>query len=260
MRASTTAFTREELIGIEASRSFSHATDLDGSTVLRAPAAPGCAMLNRIVGLGMDRPATEADVDQALAAIGPGVSFYAGVAPAARPADLPRWLLARGLQPGWGWMIFCRGVADPPVAQTALRLVDVSTPQERAAFARVVRTSYGLPEAIEPSLASVSDNGWHCFLALDGDDPAGAAAVFVTDSTGYLGLAGTLPEHRGQGAQSALMAARIRRARDVGCDLVVTETGERREDRPSNSYRNILRAGFTEVAVTANWVGRSADR
>ena len=39
-----------------------------------------------------------------------------------------------------------------------------------------------------------------------------------------------------------------------GCDVVVTETGERRDDLPSNSYRNILRAGFTEVAVRANWL------
>jgi hypothetical protein len=40
----------------------------------------------------------------------------------------------------------------------------------------------------------------------------------------------------------------------MGCDVVVTETGERRDDLPSNSYRNILRAGFTEVAVRANWL------
>jgi GNAT superfamily N-acetyltransferase len=73
----------------------------------------------------------------------------------------------------------------------------------------------------------------------------------------YLSFAGTLPEHRGKGAQNALLAARIRRAAGLGCDVVVTETGERRGDRPSNSYRNILRAGFTEDAVTANWLGRS---
>jgi len=27
--------------------------------------------------------------------------------------------------------------------------------------------------------------------------------------------------------------------------------------RPDNSYRNILRAGFAEDAVTANWLGRA---
>jgi hypothetical protein len=50
---------------------------------------------------------------------------------------------------------------------------------------------------------------------------------------------------------------RIRTAAELGCDIVITETGERRGDRPSNSYRNILRAGFTEHATTANWLGRA---
>jgi hypothetical protein len=36
----------------------------------------------------------------------------------------------------------------------------------------------------------------------------------------------------------------------------VTETGERRDDRPSSSYRNIVRSGFEEAFVTANWLGR----
>jgi hypothetical protein len=54
-----------------------------------------------------------------------------------------------------------------------------------------------------------------------------------------------------------LLAVRIRTAAELGCDVVITETGERRGDRPSNSYRNILRAGFTEHATTANWLGRA---
>lgn len=260
MTASAPGYTRGELIAIKASRALADATDVEGAAVLRAPATPDSPMLNRVVGLGIARPATEADVDQALAAIDPGVCFYVAVAPAARPAELPQWLRARGLEPGWGWMLFRRGVRDPPAARTTLRVVAVSTTQERATFARVVRSSYGLANAVEPTLAAAPDNGWHCFLALDGEQPAGAGAVFVSDSTAYLGLAGTLPDYRGRGAQSALLAARIRRARELGCDLVTTETGERRADRPSNSYRNILRAGFSEVAVTANWIGRASEQ
>jgi len=67
-------------------------------------------------------------------------------------------------------------------------------------------------------------------------------------------ISATLPEHRAKGGQSALLAERIRHARAIGCDVLVTETGERREDLPSNSYRNIIRAGFTEVSVRANWL------
>lgn len=248
---------QEERIGLAASRAYSNVIEAGGATVLRVPAAPGSPMLNRVVGLGVDLPATESDLDATLAAVGPDTRFYVAVAPGARPALLPAWLRARGLSPGWGWMLFRRGVQHPPSADTTLRLAEVVTPHERAAFARIVRVSYGLPEAVEPTIANAPDGGWQCWLALDGDEPAGAAGLFAADGAAYLGLAGTLPEHRGRGAQTALLSARIRRAAELGCDVVVTETGERRDDRPSNSYRNILRAGFTEVGVTANWIGRT---
>ena len=251
------ATSREERIGLEASRAFSTAIEAGGATVLCVHEAPESPMLNRVVGLGADRPATESEVDAALAAIGPGVTYYVAVAPGARPAELPAWLWARGLSPAWGWMVFRRGVEDAPPAHTTLRVAEVVTSDERAAFARVVRVSYGLPEAVEATIANAPEGGWQCWLALEGDEPAGAAALFAADGAAYLGLAGTLPEHRDKGAQAALLAARIRRAAQLGCDVVVTETGERRDDRPSNSYRNILRAGFKELGVTENWIGRT---
>jgi GNAT superfamily N-acetyltransferase len=238
--------------------SFSHAVDAGGATVLTIAEAPASPMLNRIVGLGVERPAGEADVDAALAAIAPGVTFYVAVDPGARPPELGGWLAARGLEPSWGWMAFARGIEAVPAAGTTLELTEVDDADAAAAFARVVRTSYGLPEPTERAIAGARDAGWQCWVALDGDVPVGAAALFVAERAGYLGFAATLAEHRGKGAQNALLAARIRRAAELGCEVVFTETGERQEDRPSNSYRNILRAGFRELAVTANWLGRPA--
>ncbi len=155
-------------------------------------------------------------------------------------------------------MAFRRGVDVPSVPDTPVSLVDVETEEQRAAFARIVRMGYGLPESLEPRIARAPDGGWECLLAIDGAEPAGAAGIYVSEGAGYLGFAATLPEHRGKGAQTLLLAERIRRAAAAGCDVVLTETGERRDDLPSNSYRNILRAGFEEVAVTANWVGARA--
>ena len=34
----------------------------------------------------------------------------------------------------------------------------------------------------------------------------------------------------------------------------MTESGELRDELPSNSYRNILRAGFREEHVVENWI------
>jgi hypothetical protein len=71
---------------------------------------------------------------------------------------------------------------------------------------------------------------------------------------GWLGLAATLPDRRRLGAQSAPLAARVQAAIDAGCRTQTTETGKRLPDRPSNWYRNILRAGFEELYVRPSLV------
>ena len=150
-------------------------------------------------------------------------------------------------------MQFQRGL-DPLPAETSLTIREIG-PERGAEFAQLLRNAYGLPEALEPIIAAVPGHaGWHCWLALADDEPAGAAALFVAEGAGYLGLAGTASEHRGRGAQSALLAARIERARELGCDAVFTETGEQVPDRPSASYRNIVRSGFEELYVVPNWL------
>ena len=73
---------------------------------------------------------------------------------------------------------------------------------------RGIRTSASRRADRRPRAGS----GWLCWLALDGDEPASAAGMYVAEGAGYLGFAATLPEHRGKGAQSALLAERIRRA------------------------------------------------
>ena len=105
---------------------------------------------------------------------------------------------------------------------------------------------YGLPESMVPWFSAVPGrDGWSCYVAYDG-----VAACRLRPplrrrrGAGWLGGAATLPEFRGRGAQTAMLAARIRRAAELGCEVVVTETGEQVADRPSRSYRNIERAGF----------------
>jgi GNAT superfamily N-acetyltransferase len=111
-----------------------------------------------------------------------------------------------------------------------------------------------MPEWTQPLAANVVGRpGWSCYVAYDGKQPAGAGALFVHDGVGWLGYAATRPRYRGRGAQSAILAARIEDARQQGCSTVVTETGAMEEGRPSNSYRNIVRAGFREAGVRANY-------
>ena len=156
----------------------------------------------------------------------------------------------RGFTRDYGWMKFSRGVS-PREAQSDLDVRLADRPEE---FAEVVVEAYRMPEWSAPLATNVVGRpGWSCYVAYAGDEPAGAGALFVHDQVGWLGFAATRERFRARGAQSAILAARIEAARKQGCTTVVTETGELAEGRPSASYRNILRAGFREAGVRANY-------
>src|SRR5947209_929114 len=185
------------------------------------------------------------------------VRFYGAVGHIVSPEpgfDLDHLLRERGYEPGYGWMKFSRGLEDLPEPRTDLELVEAG-PDRGADFGRAVTLGFGLPARVADWLARLPGrDGWHCLVAFDGSQPVAAGALHVHEQTGWVGIAATLPSHRGRGAQSSILAARIRRAAELGCTLVVTETGELVPDRPSNSYRNIVRAGFEPRYLRPNYV------
>jgi GNAT superfamily N-acetyltransferase len=227
---------------------------LGGATCIASPPAPGETLLNRAIALGVEDDVNDDDLDQIAAFFREsGAARHAiSIAPAAA-SDLASRLEARGYVPGYAWMRFRRSPVDPPDVETTLRVVPAT---DNDAFSRVVAAGFELP-APEPGTglgALAGREGWHLFLAYDGDEPAGAAALFAHNGVGWFGAAATLPEHRQKGAQSALLAARIERALALGLDELTVETGEYVSDRPSASYRNIVRAGFTEAYVRPNYL------
>jgi GNAT superfamily N-acetyltransferase len=76
-------------------------------------------------------------------------------------------------------------------------------------------------------------------IALWAGRPAGAASVRIAAGVATLCGAATLPERRGRGVQTALLAWRLARAREAGCDLAVVTT-----QPGSTSQHNVLRQGF----------------
>lgn len=148
-------------------------------------------------------------------------------------------------------MKFERAVDHPPPAESDLRVAETN---DVAAFTLAVMEGFGLQSELESSIgAIVGSPGWHCFVAWADEEPAACAGLFVDGDTGWLGLGATRPAFRRRGGQGALLAARLETARALGVTTVATETGERVDERPSASYRNILRAGFREAYLRANW-------
>ena len=229
--------------------------EIGGATCLALAACPELLLLNRAMGLGLAVPATEGGLDQIVRFYASsGVPWMVPLGPGARPPQLAAWLEARGFAPGYAWMKFERGAEPPLAVHTDLR-VEAAEPKHADAFARTFLSGYGAPAGLAGLVAAlVGRPGWHCFVAFDGGEPAATGALYARGALCWLGAAATHPEYRRRGAQGALLAARIRRAAELGCTTLVTETGERTDARPSVSYRNILRSGFAEAYVRPNFV------
>jgi len=127
-----------------------------------------------------------------------------------------------------------------PPRDLRVRQVDSS---DALGWSRLIGQGFGEPEpslmTIEIGLAQFGRPDVACFQAELGGMPIGGGVVGFDLGAGFLFAGSTHPDHRGHGAQTALIAARVAHARAHGCDLVsvVSSAG-------SGSQRNIERAGF----------------
>lgn len=219
--------------------------------------------LNRVVGLGVPVPATEAQLDRILEfSRQVGVRrLFIQVAPTASPEALTSWLEARGARPYNRWVRMSRHVATPLPSPppTGLRVARIES-EHAQAFAQVVREAFGMPPTVDEWIAStVGHAGWYHYGAWDGNDLVATGALFSTNETAWFGLAATRADRRGRGAQSALVAERCRQATRLGCDWIIAETAEDLPDRPAPSYRNLLRLGFIEEYRRQNYAMTLVD-
>jgi hypothetical protein len=216
-----------------------------GAICTAAPVAPTLPLLNRVGGIADATDDELAEIDAFYREHAIPHYVVATVAP-----ELAERLVARGFEQRRRWMKFGREPKTPHPAATSLRIGDASGGD----VAAIVGTVFGVRELAAMLETLPGRDGWHWFAAYEGEEPVACGALFVHDGAGWLGVGGTLPEHRGKGAQSAILAARIVRARELGVDLLATETGERTDDGSNTSYDNILRAGFAEAYLRPNLV------
>jgi GNAT superfamily N-acetyltransferase len=163
------------------------------------------------------------------------------------------WLESNGFDEGYAWMKFVRDPHPPRFKAPDVEVIELTDP-DRAPFGMIVATGFGLPAWASAFFANLPGReGWRCYAAnVDGEAQA-CAAMHIHAGVAEFGIAATLEPARGRGCQLALLHRRILDAADAGCHTLLVETGERVPDRPSSSYRNILRAGFEEAYPRPNW-------
>lgn len=227
--------------------------EVGGATALTLKALPTAALLNRVIGLGIREPATEAMIAELIEQHTRDKTVLCiSVGPSAKPAQLPDWLKARGFVHTSNLAKMIRGTEPAPQVETDLRIepVDETT---TAQFGTVVQVAFGMPAWTAEWFAYWTEHpDVYGFLAYDGDEPVGGGALVVSGEWGSLGAGGTLPDYRRRGSQSAIFARRIQKGIEMGCRWLTTETGESTPERPNPSYNNMVRTGF-KLAYLQSW-------
>jgi GNAT superfamily N-acetyltransferase len=160
---------------------------------------------------------------------------------------------ARGLVRLRGWAKHVGRARDDAEAATDLR-VEAIDARGAAAWAAICAEAFSFPDAMRPWLQALAGrDGWHLYLAFDGEEPVATAAFHRYREFATLTFAATRPVARRRGAQSALIARRLCDARAAGCVWVQTETDEPLPDKPNPSTNNVKRLGLPVRYVRANW-------
>ncbi len=221
--------------------------DLDDAGAFSIGAHPKMLLFKRVLGLEEDAPLPEIERWFAGRGCTFAVSLRAG-------AELEGVLDDRGYRRANALMKFRRGVEPLPVRWSSLRIEQIG--EERASdYGSVVAAVFGLASPMDRWFAALCTRaGWACFGAFDAARLIGTGAAHFAGTLGWLGAAGTLEDARGRGAQSALLATRIRAVGGAGARLLATETIDRADGMPGSSFRNVLRAGFEEAYVQQWWV------
>ncbi len=216
---------------------------------------PSAIVANRAISVGFDRPAEREEITELTALYRDrGVTrYFVQAHPDAARAELGDWLAAEGLEQARGWMKFSRGREAPLAIDTNLTLAKIDDANAEP-MGRIIADAFDLGDAAIPWLARlVAHPDWTILGAYDGDSLTAVGGLYVEEGIGWTDMGATAPAFRKRGAQSALLAARIQTALDMGCRIIGTCTGEAVPGDPQHPYSNIKRMGFEERYVRLNY-------
>lgn len=181
------------------------------------------------------------------------------IAPSVLPADWDDISAAHGLEEGSSWAKLGAPIEETrTTALTDLRVGPV-TEGEAVEWAALVTGQFGMDnEHLVAMLAQSFHNPAATpFAAWDGNHMVAGASLYVYGTVASLNSGATLQAHRGRGAQSALIAARLRAAREAGATWAIGEAALPEPGRSNPSLDNQLRAGLQVLYHRWNWIWRA---
>src|SRR3954447_15209760 len=219
-----------------------------GAAVFAGPESP----TNKMIAVGFDGLPAAADLDRVEREFaGRRAALQAEVSTLA-DAELHGGLVRRRYEPGGFENVLGHPLSDVTPADPAI-VVARAEPHVIPALMDVLVTAFTTPdtggiggdtlppaEAMREALArTMSVSGVEGFAARIDGRIAGAAAFRIDGGIAQFCGAGTLPAFRRRGVQTALLRARLQRAREARCSVAVVVT-----QPASKSQQNVQREGF----------------
>lgn len=208
-------------------------------------------------GLGMFGEATAADLDRIEAFFaGRGAPVHHEISPLADASVWPLIVERRYVPFEFTSVLFMdlRDLAFPDSGDGNGIGVRLAAPDEREQFSMAAAQGWGMPAELNGTMTSFMDisfaaAGVFPFIAEKDGRAIATGSLNIQNGVGLLAGASTLPEARQQGAQRALLAARLRYAAAAGCEIAAMGALP-----GSASQRNAERSGFRIAYTRTKWL------
>ncbi len=204
--------------------------DRSGPLPLVALCAVDRGDINRVVALGVRRPARPCDLHTIC-------SFYEThhqrnfrieVTPLSRPSELAHWTTAQGLVgENRGTFKMWRKVERPPQVGANIEVRRLG-PDDRDALTAVNVAAWGawsMPVSMTAWFgATLGTDSVQHYGVFDGDRLVAAGALFLGDGLGWLGFDATHPRYQGRKLRQAISSVRMIDAASAGCRIIHAES------------------------------------
>jgi GNAT superfamily N-acetyltransferase len=219
-----------------------------GKAVFAGPHSP----TNKMIGVGFDGVPGDNELERVEREFADrDAPLQAEVSTLADP-ELHGRLARRGYEPRGFENVLGHPLAGAPPGDAAIRIERVQ-PDGLPMLMEILVTAFTTPDIggvggdeLPPAdamrdalLRTMSVPGFEGFAARIDGDVVGAAVFRIDGDVAQFSGAGTLPRFRRRGVQTALLRARLRRAREAACAVAVVVT-----QPASKSQQNVQREGF----------------
>lgn len=208
--------------------------------------------LTQTFGLGMHEPLIDKDLDAIERFFTTrGSAVFHETCPLAG-VDVFARLAQRGYRPcEMSTVLFQPIDIQQGATDTSTRTVRIAGKDEAPLYGKVSAQGWSEHPEFMPYMegfAKLSVAVATCFIAERNGEPIATAALYMHEGVALLAGASTIPAGRRQGAQNALLDARLRHAASHGCDLAMMVAGP-----GSASQRNAERQGFRIAYTRTKW-------